>query len=151
MWTLLAFFLLVYSVGHLVFLWSSDEPSVTTVSLSSTAQGRTSPTQMQSRAPGPDTEHEWYGLTFRGFHNDYCASTTRSLDEAMRMLPEALREAFVLHACENLAYEEIGQILNISAGTARVRAHRARLLLRDRMGPVVDTWYRERGAQARGS
>ena len=66
------------------------------------------------------------------------------LDEAIRLLPEALREAFVLHACESLAYEEIGQILNISAGTARVRAHRARLLLRDRMGPVVDTWYRER-------
>ena len=66
------------------------------------------------------------------------------LDEAIRLLPEALREAFVLYACENLAYDEISQILNISPGTARVRAHRARLLLRDRMGPVVDTWYRER-------
>jgi RNA polymerase sigma-70 factor (ECF subfamily) len=65
------------------------------------------------------------------------------LDEAIRLLPEALREAFVLHACENLAYDEIGQLLHVSPGTARVRAHRARLLLRDRLGSVVDTWYRE--------
>jgi RNA polymerase sigma-70 factor (ECF subfamily) len=70
------------------------------------------------------------------------------LDEAIRLLPEALREAFVLHAAEGLAFEEIGQILGISSGTARVRAHRARVLLRDRMGPVVDTWYRERSAEA---
>jgi RNA polymerase sigma-70 factor (ECF subfamily) len=70
------------------------------------------------------------------------------LDEAIRLLPEALREAFVLHAAEGLAYDEIGEILGISAGTARVRAHRARVLLRDRMGPVVDTWYRERSEDA---
>ena len=77
--------------------------------------------------------------------------TAGHLDEAIRLLPEALREAFVLHAAEGLAYDEIGQILNVSAGTARVRAHRARTLLRDRLGPVVDTWYREgvdRGASA---
>jgi RNA polymerase sigma-70 factor (ECF subfamily) len=69
--------------------------------------------------------------------------TAGHVDQAIRLLPEALREAFVLHAAEGLSYDEIGQILNVSAGTARVRAHRARTLLRGRLGPVVDTWYRE--------
>src|SRR5262245_575567 len=65
------------------------------------------------------------------------------IDQAVSLLPEGLREAFVLHAVEGLPYDEIGQILGISAGTARVRAHRARTLLCGRLGPVVDTWYRE--------
>jgi RNA polymerase sigma-70 factor (ECF subfamily) len=69
--------------------------------------------------------------------------TARHLDEAIRLLPEGLREAFILHAAEGLSYDEIGQVLNVTAGTARVRAHRARALLRGRLGPVVDTWYRE--------
>ena len=33
----------------------------------------------------------------------------------------------------------------VAAGTLRVRAHRARTLLRNSLGPVVDTWMREGG------
>jgi RNA polymerase sigma-70 factor (ECF subfamily) len=63
--------------------------------------------------------------------------------EALGLLPEALREAFVLHFLEGLAYDAIAAITGVSAATLRVRAHRARTLLRQRLGSVVDTWLRE--------
>jgi RNA polymerase sigma-70 factor (ECF subfamily) len=64
---------------------------------------------------------------------------------AIGSLPELLREAFVLHFVEGLDYAEIGRITGLPAGTLRVRAHRARTLLRDSLGSVVDTWMREGG------
>src|SRR5262249_50025544 len=62
--------------------------------------------------------------------------------KAISLLPVALREAFVLHFVEGLDYADMGQICGVSAGTLRVRAHRARTLLRNSLGPVVDTWMR---------
>jgi len=61
---------------------------------------------------------------------------------AIASLPVALREAFVLHFVEGLDYADMSQICGVAAGTLRVRAHRARTLLRDSLGPVVDTWMR---------
>ncbi len=68
--------------------------------------------------------------------------------KAISNLPMAMREAFVLHFVEGLDYADMSQICKddegkpISAGTLRVRAHRARTLLRNSLGPVVDTWMR---------
>jgi RNA polymerase sigma-70 factor (ECF subfamily) len=61
---------------------------------------------------------------------------------AISDLPMALREAFVLHFVEGMDYADMSHICGISAGTLRVRAHRARTLLRNSLGPVVDTWMR---------
>ena len=64
-------------------------------------------------------------------------------------LPAPLREAFVLHFIDGLGYSEMGQITGLAPGTLRVRAHRARTLLRDALGSVVDTWMRgNEGAEA---
>src|SRR5262249_11056512 len=63
--------------------------------------------------------------------------------EAIAQLPSPLREAFVLHFVEEMDYAEISQTVWIDASTLRVRAHRARALLRDHLGSVVDTWLRE--------
>jgi RNA polymerase sigma-70 factor (ECF subfamily) len=62
--------------------------------------------------------------------------------KAIGLLPIPLREAFVLHFVEGMNYTEISQLTGVTAGTARVRAHRARTLLRASLGPVVDTWLR---------
>ena len=67
--------------------------------------------------------------------------TLRAIGE----LPEALREAFVLHFVEGLDYAEMSRITGVAAGTLRVRSHRARTLLRNSLGDVVDTWLREGG------
>jgi RNA polymerase sigma-70 factor (ECF subfamily) len=65
--------------------------------------------------------------------------------EAIAQLPAALREAFVLHFIEGMDYESMGRITGLAAGTLRVRAHRARTLLRSHLGSVVDTWLRGEG------
>lgn len=62
--------------------------------------------------------------------------------KAISNLPIALREAFVYHFVEGYDYAEMSQMCGVAAGTLRVRAHRARTLLRNSLGPVVDTWMR---------
>jgi RNA polymerase sigma-70 factor (ECF subfamily) len=63
--------------------------------------------------------------------------------KAIGELPELFREAFVLHFVEGLDYEQMSLITGLPAGTLRVRAYRARTLLRHCLGSVVDTWLRE--------
>jgi RNA polymerase sigma-70 factor (ECF subfamily) len=60
--------------------------------------------------------------------------------QAIEELPIALREAFVLHALERWSYAEITAASGVSEGALRVRVHRARALLKQRLGSVVDTW-----------
>jgi RNA polymerase sigma-70 factor (ECF subfamily) len=62
---------------------------------------------------------------------------------AVAELPAPLREAFLLHFVEGLDYAAMSDLTGVAAGTLRVRAHRARTLLRDALGDVVDTWLRE--------
>jgi RNA polymerase sigma-70 factor (ECF subfamily) len=59
----------------------------------------------------------------------------RLLTLAMGYLTEAQREVFVLHYQDNLPYEEIGRILDMSPGAARALAHRAKETLREKLGP----------------
>jgi DNA-directed RNA polymerase specialized sigma24 family protein len=61
---------------------------------------------------------------------------------AIGQLPEAFREAVVLHYVEGLDYDQISRLTGASAGALRVRALRGRNLLRGELGPVVDTWLR---------
>jgi RNA polymerase sigma-70 factor, ECF subfamily len=49
--------------------------------------------------------------------------------EDLRALPEPDRTALLLRAGDGLAYQEIAAILGISTGAARVKVHRARLVL----------------------
>jgi RNA polymerase sigma-70 factor (ECF subfamily) len=62
---------------------------------------------------------------------------------AIAQLPLPLREAFVLRFVEGMDYAEISQVTGLAPATLRVRAHRARALLRDSLGSVVDTWLRQ--------
>jgi RNA polymerase sigma-70 factor (ECF subfamily) len=62
---------------------------------------------------------------------------------AVSQLPMPLREAFVLRFVEGLEYGEIAELTGVAPGTLRVRAHRARTLLRSSLGSVVDTWLQE--------
>lgn len=64
------------------------------------------------------------------------------MQSALASLPLEQREVLVLHRFQHLPHEEIGRLLNISAGAAKVRVHRALGALRDRFfklrhrGPV---------------
>jgi RNA polymerase sigma-70 factor (ECF subfamily) len=70
-------------------------------------------------------------------------------ESAVSQLPLPLREAFVLRFVEGLEYAEIAELTGVATGTLRVRAHRARTLLRASLGSVVDTWLQEgRGTES---
>ena len=61
---------------------------------------------------------------------------------AFEELPAALREAFQLCCLVEMSYDDASRIVGVSLGAVRVRVHRARALLRDRLGSVVDTRLR---------
>ncbi len=66
------------------------------------------------------------------------------LEVAVARLPTSMREAFLLRYVDAMDYPEISSITGVSEGTARVRAFRARALLRDELGAVVDTVWLEK-------
>lgn len=61
----------------------------------------------------------------------FCDSTDRAnLQRAVATLPEASRETLLLHHIWGFSFQEIGGLLGLRAGTAKVRAHRAMQQLR---------------------
>jgi RNA polymerase sigma-70 factor, ECF subfamily len=55
------------------------------------------------------------------------------LSSAVSELPAHYRAVMVLHDVEGLSMAEVADVLGITVGTAKTRAHRARLLLRKRL------------------
>jgi len=62
----------------------------------------------------------------------------RVLEDAIAGLPDAFRTVFVLREVEGLSIEETAEYLAIPAATVRTRDHRARNLLRQRLGERID-------------
>lgn len=60
--------------------------------------------------------------------------TRMRLEEAVETLPPAARAVFVLHDVEGYRHEEIAEMTGIAAGTSKSQLHRARRLLRERLG-----------------
>ena len=63
-----------------------------------------------------------------------------ALDWAIRSLPDDYKEVFLLRALEGLSHDDIAGVLGTNAATVRTRYHRARSMLRDRLGST----HRER-------
>jgi len=55
------------------------------------------------------------------------------LEIALRELPSSYREIFVLHHVQDISYEDIAALTGDSVGSLKVRAHRVRKLLRERL------------------
>lgn len=66
------------------------------------------------------------------------------LELSVGRLPTSMREAFLLRYVDGMDYPEISTITGVSEGTARVRAFRARALLREELGAVVDSVWLEK-------
>jgi RNA polymerase sigma-70 factor (ECF subfamily) len=62
----------------------------------------------------------------------------RMLHEAVLRLPVPYRLVLVLHDMEELDTETVARVLSLQAATVRVRLHRARLMVRQEMGRVLD-------------
>jgi RNA polymerase sigma-70 factor (ECF subfamily) len=61
-----------------------------------------------------------------------------ALEGALSALPLKYREAFTLFHLENLPYEEIEAITGVRVNALKVRVHRARHMLRKRLGDLVE-------------
>jgi RNA polymerase sigma-70 factor, ECF subfamily len=61
-----------------------------------------------------------------------------ALAGALAELPEKYREAFTLFHVENMPYEEIEAVTGVRVNALKVRVHRARLMLRARLGELLE-------------
>jgi RNA polymerase sigma-70 factor, ECF subfamily len=66
------------------------------------------------------------------FTND--SDSRMDLERAIATLPPGARQALVLHDIEGFKHEEIAQQLGTAVGTVKAQLHRARRLLRARLG-----------------
>ncbi len=78
----------------------------------------------------PSQLHDWCCLPERDFES---SETRAELEKAIRELPEKLRVVFVMRELEGLSTEETAQALDVSIDVVKVRLHRARLQLRERL------------------
>jgi len=83
--------------------------------------------EQQQLPPGAATPAVWR-------HGD--PGARRQIERAIARLPEIYRDPFVLADIEGLANHEVGALLGLSAASVQARLHRARLLVRDGLGPV---------------
>jgi len=73
---------------------------------------------------------EWARMPLEQLLNEELLET---LNQAIWSLPEKYRIVVILRDVEEFSTEETAQILNLSPANVKVRLHRARLYLRDRL------------------
>ncbi len=78
----------------------------------------------------PSQLFDWCCLPEKDFESD---EVRQELDMAVNELPETLKAVFVLRELEGLSTAETANALEISEGAVKVRLHRARLWLRERL------------------
>ena len=65
-----------------------------------------------------------------------------SLDELLQLiqeLPDQYRMVFNLYQIDSFSHKEIASLLNIAEGTSKSNYHRAKLILREKLKPIVKT------------
>ncbi|HEX2584363.1 MAG TPA: RNA polymerase sigma factor RpoE [Steroidobacteraceae bacterium] len=62
----------------------------------------------------------------------------QTVQEAMRSLPDDLREAIMLRELDGLSYEEIAEVMECPVGTVRSRIFRAREAIDNKLRPLLD-------------
>jgi RNA polymerase sigma-70 factor (ECF subfamily) len=65
---------------------------------------------------------------------DRCAGTVMDLERALETLPPRARAVLVLHDIEGWKHQEIADQLQMAVGSSKAQLHRARGLLRARLG-----------------
>jgi RNA polymerase sigma factor (sigma-70 family) len=62
----------------------------------------------------------------------------REVNVAMTQLPSAQREAVVMHKVQGMSFDEIGEVLGVTASAARIKAHRGYARLRELLAHLKD-------------
>lgn len=96
--------------------------------------------QLRKRAGGEDSETD-DGMLEAVPTTDTAGQRTRErldLERAVATLPERARAVLVLHDIEGWKHEEIAAELGMAVGSSKAQLHRARKLLRERLGEDHD-------------
>ena len=72
----------------------------------------------------------------------------RRVDEELRKVPEPYRTTLILRDLEEMSYDEIAEVLEVSLGTVKSRLTRGRDALRQRLAPYVREVGNELGLTA---
>ena len=86
----------------------------------------------ETQAIVPKQLFDWCCLPEEDFEND---EVRAELEEAIHELPESLKVVFVMREFEGLSTAETAVALELSESAVKVRLHRARLWLRERLTP----------------
>jgi RNA polymerase sigma-70 factor (ECF subfamily) len=90
-------------------------------------------------------------LTDRGespFENVAHHEVRARVEEGLKNVPEPYRTTLILRDLEEMSYEEIADVLEISLGTVKSRLTRGREALRQRLAPYVREVGNELGLTA---
>ena len=103
--------------------------------------------------PGAGENAMQVALTDRAdspFDNVAHREVQKRVDEELRKVPEPYRTTLILRDLEEMSYEEIAEVLEISLGTVKSRLTRGREALRQRLAPFVREVGQELGLTAPG-
>jgi len=84
------------------------------------------------------------------FDNVAHREVQKRVDEELRQMPEPYRTTLILRDLEDMSYEEIAEVLQISLGTVKSRLTRGRQALKRRLAPYVREVGGEWGLTAPG-
>lgn len=92
--------------------------------------------ELRSRSGGQDLETDDAALAWQPSVDSAGQRTREQIDlqRAVATLPERARAVLVLHDVEGWKHEEIAAELGIAVGSSKAHLHRARNLLRERLG-----------------
>ncbi len=90
-------------------------------------------------APMPNVFFDWQELPEEVLHS---AEVREQIEQAVEALSPALRAVFMLRDVEELSTKETAEALGISEAAVKVRLHRARLALRERLAGYFEEYAR---------
>jgi len=105
----------------------------------------------ESETPGGSEHEVQMALTDHGdspFENVAHHEVQHRVDEELRKVAEPYRTTLILRDLEEMSYEEIAEVLEISLGTVKSRLTRGREALRQRLAPYVREVGKELGLTA---
>jgi RNA polymerase sigma-70 factor (ECF subfamily) len=99
--------------------------------------------RMHAGLPGPDDGGDGGAIVADPAPSDpareaMSAETQALVQRAIDSLDDEHRTVVVLRDIQHCDYQEIARILEVPTGTVKSRLHRARLMLRERLGPLAN-------------
>ena len=115
----------LYRIAYNAAMMRHRRPSPYTVSVEETMSGETA-------AVVPRQLFDWCCLPEEDFESD---EVRTELERAILELPESMKTVFIMRELEGFSTAETAAALELSEGAVKVRLHRARLWLRERLTP----------------